>query len=75
MWIDLSDGWRDESSEGPYTSFLHTYYDWKSKVEYKITRSTGLGGDSIYTLSSRDKKVWKRFKTVKEAKDYVSSLL
>jgi len=27
MWIELSDGWRDESSEGPYTEILQTKRD------------------------------------------------
>ena len=32
MWIELPDGWRDESSEGPYTEVLQTKRDSKGRV-------------------------------------------
>jgi len=32
MWIELPDGWIDESSEGPYTEVLQTKRDSKGRV-------------------------------------------
>lgn len=32
MWIELPDGWRDESSEGPYTEILQTKRDSTGRI-------------------------------------------
>lgn len=58
----LEDGWRDESSEGPYTETLHTSGSWR------IVRLFGETDFSLY----RESVFISNFSAISEAKDYVA---
>ena len=69
MWRDLADGWRDESSEGPYTEILQT-------------KSNKLG--ERCTICKLYESVWlkvtfrgseKRFTSIASAKAYAERIL
>jgi hypothetical protein len=67
MWIDLPDGWRDESSEGPYTQTLQTWYDWKLYINWSICR---LINEKDFKLTFGN-EFRGSFKALAEAKEYV----
>jgi len=68
MWIDLKDGWRDESTEGPYTETLQTKEGWSISRGYPLYRD-----DAMFRLSNRYHNIEKKFMTVDDAKQYVDS--
>lgn len=68
IWT-LNDGWRDESSEGPYTETLQTLGWWSISRLYDFHRR---GSDNLYKLEFKNKLV-KKFKTIEEAKAYVET--
>ena len=54
MIITLDNGWRDESSEGPYTEVLQTKYDWKRRIQWSVIKGVAA---FLYTAKSSDGKV------------------
>ncbi len=77
MWFHEADGWRDESSEGPYTAVLKTFYDWTNDQDFSIVR---LHNQTKHTLiqkclKSRKETVIGEFKTVIEAKEKAKLLI
>ena len=60
MMYMLPDGWRDESTEGPYTEVLQT------KGEYTVVRCYG---ETLFTLrhTNGSRKI---FRTIEAAKAY-----
>lgn len=64
-WHMLKDGWRDESSEGPYTETLQTKGDWQ------ICR---LVGEVKFTLRNDPLGVKMEFSSVELAKKHVADL-
>lgn len=64
-WHMLKDGWRDESSEGPYTETLQTKGDWQ------ICR---LVGEAKFTLRNDPLGVKMEFSSVELAKKHVADL-
>lgn len=63
----LDDGWRDESSEGPYTETLQTLGGWSISRLHEFHRR-----DNLYKLELKNRLV-KKFKTIEEAKAYVEN--
>ena len=66
IW-ELEDGWRDESSEGPYTETLQTLGCWSISRLHEYYRR---GHDNLYKLEFKNKLV-RKFKTIESAKSYV----
>jgi len=68
MWVHLADGWRDESSEGPYTETLQTKGDWQIVRIFKV-HGFGLE-DKKYDLIYKGSKAGS-FDSIEGAKKYV----
>lgn len=68
MWYMRSDGWRDESDEGPYIELLHTKERWSIHRNVPSYRSS-----SNYILRNWAIDLRMEFETVEEAKEYVNS--
>lgn len=67
-WFMLKDGWRDESSEGPYTDTLQTKDGWE------ICRLTSPHRESDkYTLRNHSLGIREEFDTVEAAKAFVEA--
>ena len=65
-WFMLGDGWRDESTEGPYTDTLQTKGGWE------ICRLTPPHRSSDkFTLTNQRLKVNRKFDTIEAAKAFV----
>ena len=64
MWMDDGDGWRDESTEGPYDT-LKTHMN----TGYQIFSVRG----GVYTLTRPGYPFRKNFTSIKKAKAYVSA--
>lgn len=67
MWIELEDGWRDESSEGPYTAVLQTLWSPEYLGSWEISR---LRTQQYHEVSLKG-EYHGCFKTVLEAKEYI----
>lgn len=67
-WIQLKDGWTDESSEGPYTETLQTKGPWKIVRLYPHHRE-----NDSYKLYHSDFTLDYKFRTIEAAKAYVTS--
>jgi len=68
----LKDGWRDESSEGPYTETLQTFYDWKTRIEYRILRLYPMLNQR-FVLSWTGENTLFAFDTIEECKATVEN--
>jgi len=77
MWFHEADGWRDESSEGPYTAVLKTFYDYINKQEFSIIRLHNQNKHTLQKkcLTTRDSIVVGEFNTILEAKEKAKLLI
>jgi len=64
-WIALKNGWRDESTEGPYTEYLQTKGKWEVSRLYPGHRS-----NDLFTLRNRRSGKEREFKSIEEAKAF-----
>jgi hypothetical protein len=67
-WHMLEDGWRDESSEGPYTETLQTKGPWTI-----VRLTTPHRRNNQFLLKNSETKFEQEFNTVEEAKGFVSA--
>lgn len=67
MWIELENGWRDETSEGPGCHTNQTYYDWKTHSVWSVVRYYG----SAKFVVKRDGISLREFDCLQDSKDFV----
>lgn len=75
MWTFDRDGWRDESTEGPYIGDLKTFYFAKQQAEFIIVR---LYNEINFKLKRKDKNqivLIDEFKTIAAAKQKAHLLM
>ena len=68
MWILLEDGWRDESSEGPYIDTLQTKYDWKNNIVWSVVRGIN---ETMFRVKKKHDEFTEEFSSLDSAKKFV----